>query len=821
MRTAGCAAVWKDGSFAGSCSWQAAQRMRGNGHSVPQSAQTRERAARHRLGHLAPDAHDGPVPANGAVAFVPGALERDALFGEDLGVRPEEGAREVVLAGLALAAPVDPEPGERGLVVVRVACLRRLGQLGRALLGRERQERREKVEDPREVGRRPAEGRILVAGEDGRRESPLEPEEAGRECERLGDERRRGEKGRGACGTLLERDGRIEGRVHAHTLSLAGRKVKRAVFGQNVPMRRNAGRMGLVLATLALLHAPAAQAETKNVLVLFSNARLLPANVEVEGALRETLAESKGGPVEVFAEFLDSPRFGGGSYATTMATYLREKYASRPPSAIVVAGAEALGFLLRNRGELFPEAPIVHVAVSRSSLQALQPLPANVVGVPGDFDFAGTIALALRLHSRARRVVVVTGASLQDRGYEAQARSALPQFAGRASVEFLSGLPTAALLERVKTLSPDAVVFTAGYFEDGDGRMFTPRAAAEGLARMSAVPVYAPFNTFLGTGIVGGRMPTFEAIGRQAGEIVATLLGGVALSSLRLPEAVPTAVHLDWRQARRWGIRDRDVPAGTVWHFREPTLWQSHRNWLIAAAAALLIQAALIAGLLVQSRRRREAVLASEQDRLRLVRASRLALAGELTGSIAHEINQPLGAILSNAAAGELILASGGDRRGEVLQILADIRRDDQRASDVIRRLRALLAGNEVERQPFEFNEVVSDLEPVLFAEARRRRMTLVLRPAASPVTLVGDRIQLQQVLINLVLNAMDAAADVPEERRTIVMAAERTADGVAVTVRDRGCRRTSSPPSRRSRWRPATRRRSSPRPTIRSSTRL
>ncbi len=416
-------------------------------------------------------------------------------------------------------------------------------------------------------------------------------------------------------------------------------------------MRRNAGRTGLVLATLALLHAPAAQAETKNVLVLFSNARLLPANVEVEGALRETLAESKGGPVEVFAEFLDSPRFGGGSYATTMATYLREKYASRPPSAIVVAGAEALGFLLRNRGELFPEAPIVHVAVSRSSLQALQPLPANVVGVPGDFDFAGTIALALRLHSRARRVVVVTGASLQDRGYEAQARSALPQFAGRASVEFLSGLPTAALLERVKTLSPDAVVFTAGYFEDGDGRMFTPRAAAEGLARMSAVPVYAPFNTFLGTGIVGGRMPTFEAIGRQAGEIVATLLGGVALSSLRLPEAVPTAVHLDWRQARRWGIRDRDVPAGTVWHFREPTLWQSHRNWLIAAAAALLIQAALIAGLLVQSRRRREAVLASEQDRLRLVRASRLALAGELTGSIAHEINQPLGAILSNAAA--------------------------------------------------------------------------------------------------------------------------------------------------------------------------
>ena len=552
-------------------------------------------------------------------------------------------------------------------------------------------------------------------------------------------------------------------------------------------MGLNTARMGLAVATLALLQAPAARAETKSVLVLFSNARLLPANVEAERAIRETLAKPKVQTAEVFAEFLDMPRFGGERHVITMATYLREKYAARPPSVIVAGSDEALAFLLRHRGELFPGSPIVHMAVSQSGLKAVQPLPAGVVGVPGEFDFAGTIELALKLHPKARRLVVVTGASSQDREFEARVRNEAPRFAGRATAEFLTGLPTAALLERVKSLPPDSVVFTTGYFEDGEGRMFTPRDALEGLARAAAVPVYAPFNTFLGTGVVGGRMPTFETIGRQAAEIVAVLLEGTAPASLRLPDAVPTEVHLDWRQARRWGIRDRDVPPGTVWHFREPTLWQSHRNWLIAAAAALAIQAALIAGLLFQRRRRREAVMAADQDRLRLVRASRLALAGELTGSIAHEINQPLGAILSNAAAAELILASGGDHREEVLQILADIRRDDQRASDVIRRLRALLAGNEVERKPFEFNEVVSDLEPVLFAEARRRRMTLVLRPASSPVPLVGDRIQLQQVLINLVVNAMDAASDVPEERRTIVMAAERTADGVAVTVRDRG----------------------------------
>jgi signal transduction histidine kinase len=547
--------------------------------------------------------------------------------------------------------------------------------------------------------------------------------------------------------------------------------------------------MGVALAALALAHAPEAGAvtEAKNVLILFSNARLLPANVEAEAAIRATLAKSKGRPAEVFAEFLDSPRFGGERYATTMATYLHEKYAFRPPNAIVAAGDNALAFLLRYRREIFPAAPIIHMGVSRAELRGIGPMPSDVVGVPADFDFSGTIDLALKACPKVRRLFVVTGASATDRAFEARARADFARFAGRLSTEFLSALPTGELLERVGTLGPDAIVFTTGYFEDGDKKMFTPRDTAAGLARAAAAPVYVPWNTFLGTGVVGGRMPTFEGIGRQAAEIVADLLEGTAPAALPVPSAVPMEIHLDWRQARRWGIGERDVPPGTVWHFREPTLWQSHRNWLIAAAGALAFQAALIAGLLFQRRRRREAILAADQDRLRLVRASRLALAGELTGSIAHEINQPLGAILSNAAAAELILASGGDRREEVLQILADIRRDDQRASDVIRRLRVLLAKNEVERKPFELNEVLSDIEPVLQAEARRRKMTLVFRPAASPVTLIGDRIQLQQVLINLVLNAMDAAADVPEDRHTVVLSAEKTADGIAVTVRDRG----------------------------------
>ncbi|MDS4027312.1 MAG: HAMP domain-containing sensor histidine kinase [Candidatus Contendobacter sp.] len=539
-----------------------------------------------------------------------------------------------------------------------------------------------------------------------------------------------------------------------------------------------------LLVACGFLLAPAALAgETRHVLVLYSNHRLLPANLEFEAGLRETLADS----TELSAEFLDYPRFDGASYIRALALFLNEKYARRPPGVLVAAGEESLDFLLRHRAELFPRIPMVHGAVARSFLSSLPPLPADVVGVPIEYDFPGTIDLALRWHPRARRLVVVTGTSAQDHAWEAKLRGEISQFQDRVTVEFLVGLPTDAILKRLSELGGDAVVFTPGYFEDGVGRQFSPREAARLMAAAAAAPVYGPFDTFIGTGIVGGSMPNFGAMGRQAGEIANALLAGVAPTALRLPEIMLPTVNVDWRQVRRWDIDANAIPGDAIVRFKEPTFLEAHRNEAIMAAAVFLLQAGLIAWLLVERRRRRLANLAVQQQRFELAHAARLAVAGELTGAIAHEINQPLGAILSNADTADLLLASGADQRDELRAILADIRRDDLRASVVIQRLRALLARQPVERQPFDLNSAVREMEPVLQPEARRRGVALEVRPAATTAPLVGDRVQIQQVLLNLVLNALDAVNGLPEARRTVAVSVERDADRVILVVRDRG----------------------------------
>lgn len=541
--------------------------------------------------------------------------------------------------------------------------------------------------------------------------------------------------------------------------------------------------MGLVFTGWLLLSLAAPAKANPHVLLLYSNHRLLPANLEFEAGLRETLAVS----TELSAEFLDYPRFDGESYVRALTTFLREKYALRPPTVLVVAGEEALEFLLRHRAELlFPRIPVVHAAVARSFLPSLPPLPADVVGIPIEYDFPGSIDLALRFHPQARRLVIVTGASAQDHAWEAQLRGEVPRFQERVTAEFLAGLPTDAVLKRLGALGSDTVVFTPGYFEDGMGRQFSPREATR-LIAAAAAPVYGPFDTFMDTGIVGGSMPSFAAMGRQAGRIVNDLLAGVAPAALRLPKSIPKAVNVDWRQIRRWEIDPNAVPGDAIVWFKTLSLLEEHPTEMVAATAAFLLQTGLIAGLLLERRRRRRMELAMQQQRFELVHASRLAVAGELTGAIAHEINQPLGAILSNADAADLLLASGADRRDELRAILVDIRRDDLRASAVIQRLRALLAKQTIERQPFDLNSAVGEVEPVLRPEAQRRGVALEVRPAATAAILVGDRVHIQQVLINLVLNALDAVNGLPEARRTVAVSIERNADRVILVVRDRG----------------------------------
>lgn len=188
----------------------------------------------------------------------------------------------------------------------------------------------------------------------------------------------------------------------------------------------------------------------------------------------------------------------------------------------------------------------------------------------------------------------------------------------------------------------------------------------------------------------------------------------------------------------------------------------------------------------ITERKRAEAELL--RQRTDLAHTARVSTMGELAASVAHELNQPLGAILANAEAAELFLQQNPPALGELRAILADIRKDDERAGEVIRRMRALLRKHDVERQPLEINSVVEDVWHMVSGDAALRGISLTadLTPVLPKVS--GDRVHLQQVLLNLILNGMDAMAGEPREKR-VISVRTRLVDGgqVELAVIDSG----------------------------------
>ena len=194
-------------------------------------------------------------------------------------------------------------------------------------------------------------------------------------------------------------------------------------------------------------------------------------------------------------------------------------------------------------------------------------------------------------------------------------------------------------------------------------------------------------------------------------------------------------------------------------------------------------------GASVDITQRKLAEVEAARHRNEMAHLSRVTTAGELSGSLAHELNRPLGAILSNAQAAQRMLANGGVDIAEFREILNDIVSEDKRAAEVIRRLRLWLQKGEVRQHSLRINKVVRDVLKLIRTDLISQNVSVDTELARDLPTVTGDPVQLQQVLVNLVVNGCDAMADhdTPERRLRIRTGIENGGDAVIVSVTDYG----------------------------------
>jgi signal transduction histidine kinase len=532
--------------------------------------------------------------------------------------------------------------------------------------------------------------------------------------------------------------------------------------------------------------APDTAAPRFHVLVVNGADPTLPGYLLADAGLRDTVERRLPGRVTFFVESLDAQRFDGARARREVVDVVRRRYDGLRIDAVVAVTDPALDLVSAERSSLWPGVPVVHHSVDPAAARAAA--APGVVGVPLADPVDETAALAMRLQPDLTRLVVVTGTGAMDRTILARfdpqrtPRPALP-------IDVWQGLPVAELQARAARLPRDAAVLYLTTFRDAAGQVHTPRDVARGLATASAAPVYVLFDTMIGDGAVAGLVDPLRRRGERAGELlVAALTGETSAAAAAAAAAAAPLCLADARALARFGLDAGRLPADCNLLHRAPSAWQTHR-WAILGAAAVIAAQSLTIGLLLWQRRRwraAERTVATQRDGLS--RLTRLAAAGELTASIAHEINQPLGAILNNADAAGLLLERPGDHRDELRAILEDIRRDDRRASAVIQRLRALLTRREIERVPVSLDAAVDAIAGVLRAEARRRGGRLEFALGAPEARVVGDAVQLQQVVLNLVVNALDATrAQAADADRTVTVATAAAGGQVELRVRDRG----------------------------------
>ena len=245
----------------------------------------------------------------------------------------------------------------------------------------------------------------------------------------------------------------------------------------------------------------------------------------------------------------------------------------------------------------------------------------------------------------------------------------------------------------------------------------------------------------------------------------------------------------DWREMQRWGISESLLPAKSEVRFREPTVWDQYHRQLVMIGTVLLLQTALIGVLLHENRRRRRAEASASKLQSDLAHMNRVATAGELAASIAHEIKQPLASIVNQGSAGLNWLKKNVPDLDQARLSLQSIVSEGHRADAVINNIRAMFRNESTLRSLVDVNELIQRVLTLVTHKIGSKNIALETDFAKKPAPCVrADPVQLQQVVLNLIMNAVEAMGSSAGQARELRLRTEiDPTDTVLITVADTG----------------------------------
>lgn len=421
--------------------------------------------------------------------------------------------------------------------------------------------------------------------------------------------------------------------------------------------------IALMMLTMSAVAATVAAAESKAILVVHTYGYEAPGRVPFDAALVRTFREATSVPVDLYIETLDAGRFGEPEARQTRA-YLRAKYGGRRIAVLVAVYDAALAFLLDPADPLFPGVPVAAVSIGSA------PTSERASVIVAGSTTGESVALALKLHPGTKQIAIINGLIGGGGGDAAQdeTRRQAETISARLPVTFLHAQELDQLRADVQALPRDTLILISRLTVRTNGQPISNTQAAQEISRAARVPVYVISDNLVGSGPVGGVVIRIESQASQLALIALKLAAGAQ----RLPPAQSIPVPMfDWRELRRWGISEALLPAGSIIQFRQLSVWDRYKVYILGTVAIVALQSALIAGLVVQAARlrRTERELRDSESALRVSGRELRALAGRLIvaqeaerARIARELHDDLSQQLAllSIEIDQFVIRSGG-----------------------------------------------------------------------------------------------------------------------------------------------------------------
>jgi signal transduction histidine kinase len=412
----------------------------------------------------------------------------------------------------------------------------------------------------------------------------------------------------------------------------------------------------LMLVTFAFLPAASAAATApKRVLLIYDSEVYSPAALEEQQGILNRLRSRLGQDTEFFCEQLEANRFPESQYQAL--SWVRTRYATRGIDVVIFVGD-----VIR---DILPGVPTVYAGFAPLELPPGGSSLQDKVTVRFKVDFKKTILAARRLQPKAKNALVIVGSGYGDHILLEEVRDQLDDL--ELPVQYLADATLEELQYRVAHLPRDTIVFPVSYTRDLKGNIYHTPDVVASLAQVSAAPIYSAADTSIGSGAVGGYVVSFERVGAVVADVALQTLGGKTTAQISVPPESTEAYVFDWRELKRWGVADQDLPPGSVVEFKVPTAWEQYRWRIVGIIALLLLQSFLIIGLLISRNRRKKA-----EASLRDMTGRLLESQDDERRRIARDLHDGTGQHLSGMALtiGQVLadFPAGNDRLRQLLQ---------------------------------------------------------------------------------------------------------------------------------------------------------